>query len=103
MVTIKTQLIRGKSDPNDDRPWYDLSVDNNQLIVDVDGDGGHKPDLSGKSIQIDTSEDSVVAVEQGDGLVTYPIGTDDVPPLRAHLAWYSADDDTLTLLEFVEP
>lgn len=100
-MDVTTKKIVSASSPDDDRPWYDLSVNNGDLIIDTDGDGGHAPDLTGDSIAIDTSQNSVVAIEQGGGLITFALG-DLAPPLRAHLAWYDASADTVQILEFVE-
>jgi len=102
MMNVETKQIKSNADPTDNHPWYDVSVAEGVLSVDLDGDGGHKPDLTDESIQIGGSTDSVVAVEQDGGLVNYPTGSDSVPPLRAHLAWYDSETDTITVLEFVE-
>ena len=99
-MNVEYREIRSSSSPDDDRPFYDLSVTDGGVVVDKDGDGGTGVDLSGESIAVDTSGDSVVAVSSDGDLITYPVGEKRI--LRAHLGWYHAGSDTLTLLEFVE-
>jgi len=100
-MIVENKQIKSNNVPDDSRPWYDLSVSNGRLTVDTDGDGGNGVDLTGESIEIDTTQDSIVAVDDGAGLIAYGQG-DDAPTLRAHLAWYDASADTVTILDFVE-
>ena len=101
-MNVEIKQIASSASSDDNSPWYDLSVSNGQVTVDEDGDGGHDGDLTGESVQIETSADSVIAVEKGGGLISYKAATEDPPSLRAHLAWYDSDADILTILEFVE-
>ena len=101
-MIITRKQIKSSASPEDAKPWYEIAVTDGYLTINTDGDGGHAADLTEETIAVDTSQDSVVAVEQDGGLITFPQRTDDAPTLRAHLGWYDAETDTLTLLEFVE-
>ena len=99
-MIVDYRTIRSSASVDDSRPYYDLSVDGDDLVVEIDGDGGTEVDLSGESIRVNTSQDSVVAVSSEGELISYPNGEDH--DLRAHLAWFDSESDTLTVLEFVE-
>lgn len=99
-MNVEYQQITSRASPDDKRPWYDLSVSDGSVVIETDGDGGMDSDQSGESVTVDTSTDSVVAVSSDGELINYATG--EIQDLRAHLAWYDAETDTLTLLEFVE-
>ena len=99
-MNVEYRQIRSNASPDDNGPFYDISLSDGSVIVETDGDGGSDADLSDESITINTETDSVVAVSSDGELISYPVG--ESHELRAHLAWYDADSDTVTLLEFVD-
>lgn len=100
-MDIETTQIRSSADPSDPQPWYDLAVDQGDLVIRDDRDGVPDVDLSGKRVSIDTSDDRVIAVKM-DGSVDQFVPGDGSDILRAHLAWYDSEADTITILEFAE-
>jgi len=103
-MEVTKRPIKSTAAPDDTRPWYDLSVDDGVLTVDKDGDGGSPTDLTGDAVDIDTSQNSIVAVDTNGELVSAPASSNGPMPdvYRAHLAWYDADADVVTVLEFAE-
>ena len=99
-MNIDRKKIRSVESADSTSPWYGLSVSDGAVVVETDGDGGTDVDLTNESVAVETSSDSAVAVTSDGELINYPPG--EQHDLRAHLGWYTADDDTLTLLEFVE-
>ena len=116
MMNVEHQQFRSVESPDNPKPWYVVDVDGDDVAIIEDKDGGREGGLSKHRTSVpdhvDLPDESEVS---GSGKVTYAITEDgefisydpqgedaDVPPLRAHLGWYDADSDTLTLLEFVE-
>lgn len=118
-MNVETKQLRSVESPDDPHPWYVVEVDeaDGEVRVTEDKDGGRESGLSTaaaatpdsvdypEAASTSASGDVTYAVTEAGDLVSYdPNDPDaDVPPLRAHLAWYTADDDTITVLEFVEP
>ncbi len=110
-MNVTRREIASSSDPADAHPWYELAVDEEAgtlRIVD-EADGGLTATLSdgeetiGDGGALSPDGDRIWAVTQAGELISYTPATRDVPPLRAHLAWYHEATDTLEVLEFVEP
>ena len=112
MPTVGRRQIESVSDPESKKPWYEFDVDlgNNKLTITQDADGGGDFDISGQSFDlsnIDLSKEQVLAVTETGELVVYEPGTDVVndlgkDPLRAHLAWWYPDSETVEVMEFAE-
>ena len=115
-MNVEYQQFRSVESPDNPRPWYVVDVNGDYVKIVEDKDGGREGGLSNDRTSIpdhvDLPDESAVS---GSGEVTYAVTEDgefisydpededaDIPPLRAHLGWYDADSDTLTLLEFVE-
>ncbi|APX98284.1 hypothetical protein BB347_15000 [Natronorubrum daqingense] len=111
MMNVEYREIASSSDPSDSHPWYDLAVDEEAgtLRIVEEADGGldaaipSGEETIGEGSDVDTDSDLIVALTQEGDLITYNTDATEVPPLRAHLAWYDATTDTLEVLEFVEP
>jgi hypothetical protein len=107
-MNVKRREIVSSSDPADSHPWYELFVDEEAgtlRIVD-EADGGLTPALSKNEAAIkgehDLDNDRIWALTDTGELISYTPSAREVPPLRAHLAWYHAATDTFEVLEFVE-
>jgi hypothetical protein len=98
IMDVEYKQIQSSSPPDNNRPWYELSASNGTVVIETDG--GTDVELGGRSVDVETSADSVVAVSADGELVTCLSG--ERRDLRAHLGWYDADTETLTLLESVE-
>ena len=77
-------------------PFYGLSVDNGNLTVESDHDGGLEADLSGQSI--DLPESGIVAVSSEAELFAGYI--DESPSLRAGLGYHNGSE--WVIYEFIE-
>ena len=55
--------------------------------------------IDNQTVSIDQGEDAAIALTSDGKLVYYTDGQRN--DLETHLAWYNADEDTLTALEFV--
>lgn len=97
-------------------PWYGVDVEDGEVVITEDGDGGRKSALQTARTKIpdhvDLPDESAVsqpgdvtyAITEDGRLIAYDPNADDVdvPPLRAHLGWFDAETDELTLVEFVD-
>lgn len=110
-MNVERREIASSSDPADDHPWYELAVDEEAgtlRIVD-EADGGLGASLSrseeaiGTGTDLSPEGDRIWALTEEGELISYGPSATEVPPLRAHLAWYDAATDTLEVLQFVEP
>ncbi|MDJ1434163.1 hypothetical protein [Halostagnicola sp. A-GB9-2] len=110
-MNVERREITSSSDPTDDHPWYELSVDEETgtlRIVD-ESDGGLTATISngeetiGSGSDLSPDGDRIWALTEEGELLSYSPSATEVPPLRAHLAWYHESTDTLEVLEFVEP
>lgn len=112
-MNVERREIASSSDPTDDHPWYELAVDEDAGTLRIldEADGGLTVPLSSGEEAIGSEggddpgldDDRIWALTEDGELISYDPGSADVPPLRAHLAWYHAATDTLEVLEFVEP
>ena len=113
-MNIKYKTIRSIESETNPKPWYVVEVDSDDVEIVEDKDGGREAGLQNARTNIPDHVDLPDASEVSEsGKVTYAVTEDgefigydpenaDPPSLRAHLGWYDAETDTLTLLEFVE-
>lgn len=104
--------ITSSSDPDDSLPWYEMDLSNAPPEITTDNDGGTDADTAKTTIEAigevdpdDPKQNVVYAVTVAGKYICYPQGrnlTADGISLRAHLAWYDAENDEFTILEFVE-
>ena len=110
MIVNYQQITSG----GDSKPYYVVEVEDGEVVIKEDKDGGRNPGLQNARTNVpdhvdppDESEVSgsgevVYAVTEDGEFISYDPVDADPPPLRAHLGWYNPDEDELTLLEFVE-
>lgn len=109
-MNITRRTIASSSDPADKHPWYELVVDEETgtLRIADEADGGLTAPLSKTEATINPAgehsldTDRIWALTEAGELISYTPSTREVPPLRAHLAWYHEATDTLEVLEFVD-
>jgi hypothetical protein len=109
---MQTKQITSVKDADNPKPWYEIDLSNAPPEITQDNDGGTDHDTASASIESingadadNPSQDVVYAVTEGGRYICSPRGYDlsqDGISLRAHLAWYDADADEFTVLEFVD-
>lgn len=110
-MNVREREIASSSDPTDEHPWYELAVDEEAGTVRIvnEADGGLTVPIANGEESLECARGSTPATDRiwaltTDGeFISYEPPASDVPPLRAHLAWYDAASDTLEVLKFVEP
>lgn len=112
---MNTKQISSVEDADDPHPWYDVQITDGRPEIASDSDGGTGFDMSATKAQAPdwasapspparaTQTDVTYAVTEAGEFSAYTAAdVEDVPPLRAHLAWYDADADEFTVVEFTE-
>ena len=103
-MNIKYKTIRSIESETNPKPWYVVDVEDDEIVIKEDKDGGRDSDLKKSSTlipEVSGSGDVTYVVTEGGEFISWdPRTTEDVPQVRAHLGWYDSETDTLTLLEF---
>lgn len=110
-MNVVEREIASSSDPTDDHPWYELTVDEEAGTVRIqeEADGGLDTSITNgarafnSNDEVDPDGDRIWALTMDGELIVYAPTASGIPPLRAHLAWYDSETDTLEVLKFVEP
>lgn len=116
-MPIERTPIVSNPGPDEGHPWYEMQVNLDlpdaapphagiaSLRITRDADGGYPGDnrnVTADLTQLDMTEDAFIATRE-DGSIVVDHADQVYDDLRAHLAWWHADTETLEVLEFITP
>lgn len=115
---MNTKTIESSPNEQDSRPWYKVEITDGtpRVVEQADADVPDDAGLEGQTAsspewsslpnppQQPMEYDATYAVSKSGDLIAFSPQGDlsDLPELLAHVAWYDAEADEFTVLEFVE-